>query len=337
MSWLDDLPPTAARDCRDATVPPDVLASEEPVLLRGLISDWPALACDRSLAAAARYLARFGKLAPVTAYVGAADIEGRFFYDADCAGFNFRSGKATLPQVFEKLAETDRDDALTTIYVGSTPVDEWLPGFRAENDLRWPVADALASFWLGNETCISAHYDFPNNIACAAAGRRRFTLLPPEQIGNLYVGPIDKTPSGQPISLVDFRNPDYARHPRFRVAQEQARSAVLAAGDALFIPSMWWHHVESLEPFNLLINYWWCDAPAYLGTPSAALLHAMLALRDLPPRQKEIWRGLYDHYVFDADEAVYRHIPPQGRGALAPLDENAARQLRATLLGKLNH
>ena len=99
---------------------------------------------------------------------------------------------------------------------------------------------------------------------------------------------------------------------------------------------MWWHHVESQAAFNLLVNYWWCSNPAFMGAPSQALMHAILALRDLPPRQREAWRGVFDHYVFDADETVYEHIPPPGRGWLAPLDEDAARRLRAELRNQLD-
>ena len=338
MNWLADLPSVAAVDCADGIVPEPICGGEstEPLLLRGLIAKWPALACDRSITEAARYLGRFGTNAPVTVYVGDAAIDGRFFYNETFADFNFRSGKAPLPQVLERLAEANRSDALATIYVGSTPVDQWLPGFRADNDLRWPVGDALASFWLGNETRISAHFDFPNNIACVVAGERRFTLLPPDQIGNLYVGPMEKTPAGQPISLVDFHAPDLQRHPRFAEAAKHAKTALLKPGDALFIPSMWWHHVESLATFNLLVNYWWCDTPAYLGSPSLSLWHAMLSIRALPPHQRRAWRGLYEHYVFNADEAVHQHIPEQGKGYLADFDESTAKQLRAHLLNKLN-
>ena len=332
-----DLRPMASIDCPNGVVPDDVLDAAEPVVLRGLIRDWPAVReCSASIPAAAGYLSKFWTNRPVTAYVGKASINGRFSYNEDFTGFNFDRGKAPLKQILDKLAESEREDRLATIYVGSTPVDGWLPGFRTDNDVALPVPDPLVSFWLGSQTRISAHFDFPDNLACVVAGARRFTLLPPDQIGNLYVGPLDPTPSGQAISLVDFNDPDLTRYPRFRDALSEARSAVLHPGDAIRIPSMWWHHIESLRRFNLLVNYWWCTTPAAMGSPTDALMHAILSLRDLPERQREAWRGLFNHYVFDADEEVYRHIPERGRGCLSTLDDAAAKRLRALLLNRLN-
>ena len=147
---------------------------------------------------------------------------------------------------------------------------------------------------------------------------------------------MDRTPSGQAISLVDVNRPDFARFPRYAEALRHARAALLEPGDAIFIPSMWWHHVDSRGDFNMLLNYWWCDSPEFMGSPVTALMHAMLALRDLPPRKRELWRGVFNHYVFDSDESVYQHIPEAGRGCLAPLDENSAKKLRAELLNRLN-
>ena len=66
------------------------------------------------------------------------------------------------------------------------------------------------------------------------------------------------------------------------------------------------------------------------------MMHAILALRDLPERQRDVWKDLFEHYVFDADESAYEHIPEAGRGCLAPLDEASARQLRAEVLNRLN-
>ncbi|NJD31814.1 MAG: cupin-like domain-containing protein [Gammaproteobacteria bacterium] len=338
---MTELPVPAPVDvlegCSPGAIPARVFESEVPLLLKGLVAGWPAVAaCRQSLAAAASYLSGFWIEQPVTVYVGDAGIAGRFFYNEDFTGFNFKSGKAHLGQVLQKLDEEERSGSGSTIYVGSTPVDRWLPGFRAQNDIKLPFPDALASFWLGSRTRVSAHFDFPDNIACVVAGRRRFTLFPPDQVGNLYVGPLDRTPSGQAISVVDVSNPDLGRYPQFAEALAAAQVAEMEPGDALFVPSMWWHHVESLSSFNLMVNYWWCTSPPAMGAPTTALMHAILSLRDLPPRQREAWRTLFNHYVFDADESVYAHIPEPGRGCLAPLDDTAARRLRAELLNRLN-
>ena len=114
---------------------------------------------------------------------------------------------------------------------------------------------------MGNRAVVGPHNDHPDNIACVIAGRRRFRLFPPEQFANLYIGPLELNPAGRPVSFVSVNAPDLARYPRYARALEASREAELEPGDAIYIPSMWWHSVESLEPFNLLVNYWW-EAPA---------------------------------------------------------------------------
>ena len=221
-----------------------------------------------------------------------------------------------------------------SIYVGSTMVDKWLPGFREVNDLDLAADNPLVSFWLGNRTRISAHYDFPDNIACVVAGQRRFTLFPPEQVENLYVGPLEMTPSGQAISLVDFANPDLQRFllPR---PLSMLGSSIWPWG-CLIYPQYGWHHVESRSELNLLVNYWWCDSLPELGSPTGALLHAMLAIRDLPSHQRKAWGNLFNHYVFDAGESTHSHIPEHARGCLSTFTNDSARRMRALLLNKLN-
>jgi hypothetical protein len=136
--------------------------------------------------------------------------------------------------------------------------------------------------------------------------------------------------------MVDFHAPDFAAHPRFADALSAAQVAVLEPGDALFIPSMWWHHVEGLAPFNILMNYWWRDTPRWLGQPQDALNHAILSIRDLPAADKAIWRALFEHYVFDSGSHLTDHIPEGGRGVLAPLTAETAGRLRSFLLRTLS-
>src|SRR5688572_30813562 len=319
------------------SLPDELLTRTQPAVLRGLVSSWPVARAGRESAAATdAYLRRFYKDATVNAMLGAPDIGGRFFYSDDLTGFNFKPVRIRLDAVLDEIARQSSAEIPPAIYVGSTTVDTCLPGFRAENDLAFGSRQPLVSIWLGNCTRIAAHHDLPDNIACVVAGRRRFTLFPPEQLENLYIGPLDFTPAGQAISLVDFARPDLQRFPKFAEAARHAQVAELAPGDAIFIPSMWWHHIEALDRLNVLINYWWRQSPAYMDSPIGALMLAIMSVRDLPKAQRDAWQNLFRHYVFEADENTAIHIPEQARRVLSPLDAEAVREIRARLLQRLN-
>jgi hypothetical protein len=325
-------------DARDLRTPgAELLASNEPLILRQLVAHWPLVqAGKRSAAEALAYLRGYTQDATVGVWLGAPQIRGRFFYNDDLTGFNYRAVMMKLSAVLDELKRLQAEAEPPALYVGSTTIDACLPGFRAANDVAGLPDSALASIWLGNRTRIAAHYDLPDNLACVAAGRRRFTLFAPAELPNLYVGPLELTPAGQPISMVDFAQPDLARYPRFAQARERALVAELEAGDALFIPGMWWHHVEALEACNALVNYWWLRTPAYLGAPLDVLMHALLSLRPLPSAQRAAWRGIFEHYVFGTDDSAVAHLPPERRGLLGSIDEPRARALRAYLLNQLN-
>ena len=320
-----------------APLPDSILKSTQPLVLRGLAANWPLVRAAReSSGAASAYVRRFYRDASVVAMLGAPEIGGRFFYNSDLSGFNFRSVKVKLDTVLDEIERHRHELQPPALYVGSTTVDTCLPGFRAENDFQMGERNPLVSVWIGNRTRIAAHHDLPDNLACVAAGRRRFTLFPPEELANLYIGPLDFTPAGQAISLVDFANPDFEKFPRFAQALRRAQVAQLEPGDAIFIPSMWWHHIESLDAFNVLVNYWWRQSPAFMDSPMNALMLAILSVRDLPPAQRDAWQNLFRHYVFEANDATATHIPESARRVLSPLGDDAARELRARLLQKLN-
>lgn len=316
-----------------------VLMSAAPVVLRGLVAHWPMVAAARdSMQAAVAYLRRLERpeAPPVVATVGPPEIGGRVFYNEDLSGFNFRQERIRLRTVLDTLLKYAAHDAPPMIYVASTTLDTWLPGFRDENVLTLGNREPLASIWIGNRTRIAAHQDVPDNVACVVAGRRRVTLFPPDQLRNLYIGPLDFTPAGQAISLVDVTATDLQRFPRFAEAMRHAQVAELDPGDAVYIPSMWWHHMEGLEPFNVLVNYWWRDVPGWMDTPMNVLMYALMTLRDLPPHERDIWQEVFRHYVFEADAGTAGHIPESARRVLSPLNEERARDLRARLLKRIN-
>ncbi|HDS0922391.1 TPA: cupin-like domain-containing protein [Stenotrophomonas maltophilia] len=308
-----------------------------PKVIRGLVADWPMVSAARDSAnAAVAHLKQFdhGTL-PVSATTAPPEAKGRIFYNADMSGFNFRREQIALKVVLDTLLKYRSTPEPPTIYVASTTLDSFLPGFRQHNPLALGVDEPLASIWIGNRSRIAAHHDVPDNLACVAAGRRRVTLFPPDQIGNLYVGPLDFTPAGQAVSLVDFAEPDLDRFPRFARAMASAQVAELGPGDAVFIPSLWWHHMEGLDDFNVLVNYWWRPVPAWMDPPMNALMLSLLALRGLPPAQRRNWQALFDHYVFAAGGDTTAHIPEAARGVLGPLDGAMAANVRSVLRKRL--
>ena len=320
-----------------AQLPTQLRGWTTPKVIRGLVAHWPMVAAARaSPRAAVAHLKQFdhGQL-PVTVTTAAPQAQGRIFYDADMRGFNFRREQIALSVVLDTLLKYQTDPAPPTIYVASSTLDSFLPGFGAANPLALGVDDPLTSIWIGNRSRIAAHQDVPDNLACVAAGRRRVTLFAPGQIDNLYIGPLDFTPAGQAVSLVDFAAPDLQRFPRFSQALAHAQVAELGPGDAVFIPSLWWHHMEGLEAFNVLVNSWWRPVPAWMDAPMNALMLAVLALRELPPQQRAHWRGLFEHYVFDADANTSAHIPAHARGVLGALDADSAAALRSVLRRRL--
>ena len=336
------------RGIKPDNIPEAVLNADRPIVLKGLVADWPAVkAAQAGKAAAITYMREHCKNQQVMVFKAAPEVKGRFFYNHDLSGFNFERSSASLDNMltqFETLGD-HKDDA--ACYIGSTSVDSCCPDFRKQNDLvlgssidaNTHSAGPLVSVWMGNQTRIAAHFDSPNNIACVSAGRRRFTLFPPEQLVNLYVGPLDFTPAGQAISLVDFHKPDFERYPLFKDALKVAQVVELDAGDAIYIPSMWWHHVEALEAFNVLINYWWQAESSAKGARSApmdAMIHALLSIKTLPIEQRRAWQVLFNHYIFEQQPDALAHIPDKAQGVLGDIDNATAKQLLAMLRRKLD-
>jgi hypothetical protein len=325
-------------ECADEDALQRVMRSaSEPVVLRGLVKDWPLVKAGlESPKKAGDYLTKFYGGKPLIASFGEASIRGRVGYNDDLSGFNFQRTNVELAQFLQRLYRHGEDQQPPASYIGSTLIDQYFPGMRAHNDLTMEGLEPLVSLWIGNQITVPAHFDFPANLACCVVGRRRFTLLPPEQLENLYVGPWDMTPAGQAISLVNFKDPDFERFPRFREAMSSALEVVLEPGDALFLPSMWWHHVEGLDSVNMLVNYWWRSTPQYMGTPMNVFKHALLGLRGLPEEQRKAWQNIFNYYVFNAQDEELQHIPEQSRGMHGPMSELQARKLRADLLNMLN-
>jgi hypothetical protein len=314
----------------------EIIARARPAILPRRVAHWPAVQQARlSDEALCGYLRRFSAGAPVDACFGAPEAGGRFFYDESVTRFNFERRSLPLAELLNLLLQARTASRPPHFYAGAVRLRESAPGFMEDNPspLLDPGIDQLNSLWIGNRSRIAAHWDLPRNLICVVGGRRRYILFPPEQIANLYPGPLDLTPAGQPVSMVDFHAPDLVRHPRFVQALAAAEIAELEPGDALYVPSLWWHHAESLDPVGVMVNYWWRASPAHLGPPRTTLLHALTTLRDLPGEERLAWRSFFDHYIFRIDEHdPAAHLPEAARGVLGEMSPELVLRLRAHIV-----
>jgi hypothetical protein len=314
----------------------EIEARHEPAILRGLVSSWPAVAASRrSTNALVDYLTSRDNQARVRAFLGQPSIRGRYFYSPSIDGFNFAPAETTLSTLLKTLL--DPVEKQRSIYMGSTGTSHMLPRFASENPM--PLLDpsqAEPRIWIGNDSRVAPHYDEADNIACVVGGRRRFILFPTEQVENLYVGPLDRTIAGQPISMVDLDSPDYERFPKFREAERHALVAELEPGDAIYIPALWWHAVQATGDVNVLVNYWWTDHAPDGGSPMHALGHGLLTISHLPEHKRKAWRVLFDHYVFKANGEPADHIPEPARGILGRSTPELRRVIKQFLMRALS-
>jgi len=322
-----------------ATFAAEIAVRDAPIVLRGQVAHWASVRAaaggDRATAAYLTGLGDGGK--PMEVLIGGPEFGGKFFYRGDnLEGFNFHREKAPLGVLLSELLrlsgvpEAERH----ILYANAATAPEHLPGWAAANPLDLPMGGATPRLWIGNGSQTATHYDGSTNLACVVAGERRFTLFPPDQVGNLYLGPLDRTLAGPPSSMVDPLAPDLERYPRYAEALGHAVVADLGPGDAIFIPAIWWHHVQAFGTLNVLCNYW----RAYDPSVSAfhAVVHAMMAVRDLPAAEKAGWRAWFEHYVF-ADEATAAgsHLPEPARGVLGPASQERTERIRGYLLKSL--
>jgi hypothetical protein len=316
--------------------------TQQPVVLRGLARHWPCVqAAQGGLESCLRYWHAQANDEAVDAVLGHPRDGRQFGYTEGLqgeTGFNFLHDRKPIGALLEQLWRYAQFPDPPALALQSADIRRCMPGFEAQHPAPWLPAAAPPRLWLSNRATVPAHFDASYNLAIVVAGRRRFTLLPPSSIPDLYFGPLEHAPTQAPVSLVNVQAPDYERHPRARAALAQALSGELAPGDAIYMPPLWVHSVESLDAVNGLVNTWWRPETAPAAGPdnlAAALWLAALTLRRLPPAELANWRALFEHFVFDT-EADWSHIPAEKRGLLGEMDADAVKALRGRVRGMLS-
>ena len=339
MAPTRNIKETDARNLSREEFEKEYLQTQTPVVIRNFASEWKIVnAAKSSMEDACRYLIDRDSHVPSYTIVAPPDIEGRFLYNRQLDGPNFRKLDLAATAVIEQLLKqrSAPDNAKLAMSMQAASLASCFPSI-ADEIYNPYLDDVEPTIWISNESKVAAHFDLSDNIACVALGSRTFRLYPPEQCENLYLGPILNSPGGVPASLVDSVAPDLERFPDFGSADEACMVASLTAGDAIFIPSPWWHAVQSHDAVNVLINYWWNDdADTLVPSANSALMLGMLAFKEMDQIKRQQWSTLFDHFVFNLNNSLAKGLPPNLNDLSTMLTKESRRECIKFLKEELN-
>lgn len=314
----------------------NIRAQNRPIVIRGLFKDWPVVkAALKSDKDCADYICGFGDDSLHRVALLANKFDGRVHYNETVDGVNFTWETASLREYFDVLFAEAQSPKPMSVALQSLQIQNRLEGFNEANPRKFAPKHAVPHMWIGNRLKVATHADTVDNLACCVAGKRRFTIFPPEEVSNLYVGPLHFTPAGPPISMVHLDAPDFEKYPKFRTALESAQYVDLLPGDAVYLPFRWYHHVESFEDFNILVNYWWSDARKDIGSALGAFLQSLTSLSTLPPHERAAWAHIFDHFVFHRNGDPWEHLPEHAKSIFAKADPKDRAEIRETLSARL--
>jgi len=237
------------------------IGSSRPVILTGVMEDWPAR--------------RRWSLDWLASEFGDRDItvgetEGGHLVVSRSSGVVQR--EMMLGDFIDRLRAGDPG------YYLLSSLDERLPELL--DDLRFDTLVAKASWrslrmWIGGpDTRAALHHDLPENFLAQVTGRKRIILIDRRHGRNVYRnGPLHGAPN---FCAVDAEDPDYARFPRFR--QVESITVDLEPGEILYIPRLWWHQVRSLD-LSISVNQWFASGPLALAARGSQLFARLRGLR----------------------------------------------------------
>jgi hypothetical protein len=254
---------------------------------------------------------------------------GQLGYGDDGAtNFSFSTGKRKVPfQTFaDVLSQTlAADGRRGNVYMQSVPTGrfpELAPRLPALPYLR-DGAQGYSQLWIGSGGhVVNLHFDPAHNLVALLAGRKRFTIVRPDNMSNLYPAPLDARLGDTVGSRVKLLDPDFDRFPRAAGELAKRQTVELEPGDLFYLPPMWWHHVESFG-LNVMVNTWVLPISGnHFMDLTANLVRGLLLFHSVDDQLRSDYRPRYHALLTGAA------LEPAGAGAGGPDGAWRARVMR---------
>jgi len=318
-----------------------------PVILTGCLEDWPLYRSLREHPSDAEKVACVGEAIGSVPISYNTQAGGQFGFDDNLVQ-SWQTHLSTYEEFSRVLLASRERQSPDAIYLQGFENYDWdtfsarvgpIP-YMTRKITRPGTVDpgAVAGrtkgplVWVGaGGQIVNLHIDPYKNFMSMLNGQKRVTLFPPAATHDLYVAPLDKQWANVIASRVQLTRWDRSAYPRVAQALKLGMKATLRAGEMLYVPPLWWHHVESSD-LNIMVNCWEDDIPELLlNVCLAGFMEAVVLFAGTSPTVRTAYRGMYYRYLFDLD-------PPAAAGAVeepgyvpdqATLDRITANLLRA--------
>lgn len=210
----------------------DYYTANRPVVITGMMDDWPALQTWTP----ARLRERFGHR-EVEIQIGRTQnqsYEAEALRHKQCMLFSqyvdmVVNGGSTNDYYMTANNSSRNTEALKEIWDEIVQIPEYLDGGSPQKGF----------FWFGPKGTITPlHHDLTNNFMAQVYGRKLIKLVPSSDLPRVYN-------DHHCYSRVDAGNIDLKQFPEF--ANCSVIDCEIGPGEILFLPIGWWHYVVSLD------------------------------------------------------------------------------------------
>jgi HSPB1-associated protein 1 len=244
----------------------EVLSGDEPVVVSGMLASWGAMTWTLQTFSAAQ---AHGGDATARAAFRRRDMAGPV-WETDCVQRDVTLRAFARWVVGDPVSEDGWESEVGHDthwgYVSYARMAELFaqhPDMMDESAVDWRAVGLEGSFgwdtnfWFGSSGAVThLHYDvYGSNVVAQLFGAKRWTMFPPGHDGMRPTRvPYEES---SVFSEVDPAVSDRAgKHGSLsRDVWERRRVATVGAGDVLFVPRHWWHHVEAMTT-SISVNRW---------------------------------------------------------------------------------
>src|SRR5262249_2337338 len=137
-----------------------------------------------------------------------------------------------------------------------------------------------------------------HKLVALLAGDSRITVVPPDNMADMYPAPLESCAGEAIVSRIPLLQFDARRFPCAVRQLAKGRVAELHPGEVLYIPPLWWHHVESNRLTVTIDAVVPPVSRTQLDELTVNLIRGILAYGELPQSLRLRYRAFYHEVLF---------------------------------------